>query len=42
MEPLLRYFEDQDELFLYPNKTVINATHLENKNDAKIFLLLKK
>ncbi len=29
-EPLLHYFEDQEELLLYLNKTLTHATQLKN------------
>ncbi len=41
-EPLLRDFENSQELLLYLNKTVTNATPSKIKGHAKLFLLLRK
>ncbi len=37
VEPLLRYFEDQEELLLFLNNTGKMPPHQENWDDAKIF-----
>ncbi len=41
-EPLLHYYENQEELLLYLNKIVTNANPTRKLDDAKIILLLKK